>query len=445
MRYKLLCLLIGLSLTAIPILSQEDINSTYEKKSTVSRLDWISYIEGDVRLNNRSARIEGRVIEGDELYTQEGRVEVCLDGDYLRLNHHTKIVFATLQDDSILLDVRYGEVYVQSERTIGFLTPHENFAIQGIYRIEVDRYSTQKFHNPMYEDDFDKWSYWREKEAAQERYYAEEYEEEEEPYRTIAYPYYGGISWWTWYPHWGWWPYWYWSDWYWGWHSFWYWSSWHYGWHPFWSWTNWYRYSYYPYYSNYYYRNNARLMVRKDQLKRRTPQNLGVRRIRSATSKVTTSSTGKQTGSISKSKGIKSTPSRTTVRRTSPTRTGKVKKRKLSSSQYRSTGKIYASRIQTAVKRSIKKSRSSKYTTYGSIGSRYRSSRISSRSYVPRSYSKIKTYGSYSRPSVSRSSSRSSVSRSRSSSSVSRSSSRSSARSSSGSSRSVSSGKVRKR
>jgi len=434
MRNKLLCLLIGLSLIAIPIFAQEDTYSNYEKR-TASMTARISYIEGDAKLNARSAAINARILEGDELYTQEGRVEVYLNGDSLRLNHHTKVVFAALEEESILIDVRYGEVYIQSERTIDFQTPHENFSLQGVYRIEVDRYDTKKFHNPMYEDDFDKWSYWRETEAERERYFAEEeYEEEEEPYSSRAYPYVGGIGWDPWYPHWGWYPYWYWSDWYYGWHSYWYWSSWYYGWHPYMYWTNWYRYSYYPYYSNYYnrygsyyYSGRTRYIVHKDQLKRKTPQNQGVKQIRSTTGTATTTTKGKQPTRVSKSKGIKSTPSRGTVRRTVPSRSGTIKNKKFSSSRLGSIGKTYPSRIQTQIKTSIKKNRYSKYSRYINLRSSYRSPRISSKSYISRSYTRPSTSRSYSRPSISRSYSGSS------------------ARSSSGSSRSVSSGKVRKR
>ncbi len=438
MRNKLLSLLIGLSLTAIPVLAQDYADSSYDQKRAISELAWISYMEGDAKLNARMARINARVLEGDELYTQEGRVEVYLNGDFLRLNHHTKVVFATLQEESILVDVRYGEVYTQSEKTIDFQTPHENFSLNGVYRIEVDRYDTKKFGNPMFEDDFDKWSYRREQVAERQIYYAEEYEEEEEPDTWRSYPYAGWTGWYPWYPSWGWNPYGYWGDWYYGWHSYWYWSSSYWGWHPYMSWMNWYRYSYYPYYSSYYYsRNydrNLRYIVRKDQLKRRTIQNQGVRGIRRTAGTATTTSTGSRRGRISKTKVTRSTPSRGTTRRSPPSRTGTIKKKKISSSQSGSIGRTYPSRIQTPVKTSRKKTRATKYSRYYKTGSSYRSPRISSKSYTSRTYS---------RPSVSRSRSGSSV-RSSSGSSV-RSSSGSSSRSSSGSSRSASSGKVKKK
>ena len=443
MRNKLLCLLIGLSLISIPLLAQDDAYSNYERRSVTSRIARISYIEGDAKLNTQFVQINTRILEGDELYTQEGRVEVYLNGDFLRLNHHTKVVFAGLGEESTLVDVRYGEVYIQSERTIDIQTPHENFSLQGVYRIEVDRYDTKKLRNPMYDDDFDKWSYWREREAGREIYYAEEYEEEEEPYSRRANTYVGGIGWDPWY------PYSYWNDLYYGWHSYWRWTSWYYGWHPYWSWTNWYWNSYYPYYSNYYYRSNyyygssygyyrpnQRYIVRKDQLKRRTPVNQGVKRIGSKTGTATTATKGKQLTRISKSKGIKSTPSGGTARRTVPTKSRTIKKKKISSSRLGSIGRIYPSRIQTRIKTSIKKNKSSTYSRSLNTGSSYRSPKISSRTYTRRSYSKPSTSRSYLKPSTSRSYSRPSTSRSYSG---------SSARSSSGSSRSGSSGKVRKK
>jgi hypothetical protein len=426
MRNKLLCLLIGLPLIAFPLLAQDDAYSNYEKSSAASVTAWISYIEGDAKLNTTVAETNARIIEGDELYTQEGRVEVYLGGNFLRLNHHTKVVFAALGEESILVDVRYGEVYIQSERTIDFQTPHENFSTQGVYRIEVDRYDTKKFHNPMYDDNFDKWSYWREQEAERERYLAEEYEEEE-PYRRRTSVYVVGGAWDPWFHHWGWYPYWYWTDWGYGWHSYWYWSSWYYGWNPYFYWTNWYRYSYYPYYNNYYYgygdyyyRGYRRYVVHKDQLKSKTPRNLGANRIRTTTGTATKTTKGKQPARVSKSKGIKSTPSRGTIRRTVPARSATVKKNKISSSRLGSIGNIYIypSRIQTGAKTSIKKSSYSKYGKSLKSSSRYRSPKISTRSYTSRSSS---------RPSISRSSSRSS------------------GRSISSSSRSGSSGRVRKR
>jgi hypothetical protein len=232
-------LIVGLFLAVAAMLLAQD-----APKTDTQELGFINYTEGEVFFKNSS------ISAGDEVYTQKGRAEVNLNGDYVRINEHSNVGFSILEE-SILLDIRYGEVYIDAENAIEVQTPTERFSLQGLYRIEVDRYKTRKFHNPMLEDEFDKWNYRREKELAGY----------ETPRRSI-YREPNFYSDWAWYPYWSW-P---WIDWNLGWYpvsyyygyypylwqSYWYWTSWNLGWHPYWYWTRGYYYSYYPYYSYYY-------------------------------------------------------------------------------------------------------------------------------------------------------------------------------------------------
>lgn len=367
MKFKVLvALFIGLFFT-IPamLLAQNDSGSAR-----------ISYIEGSVGLNLKQAEINMLISERDELSTQKGRVEVYLDGTCLRLNHYTKVVFANLQEP-MLVDIQYGEVYIEAKTTIEVKTPHEVFPVEGVYRIEVDRYKTKKFHNLMLEDDFDKWTYRRQKELS--RPVAADYRENYRAYYDQYYfsphwyPYWGGINWYVgWYSHW----YWSWANWYLDWYPYWHWGGWYgwYSWYPM-----WYYYSYYPYYYYYphryyygyypdrYYRDDSRVLttVRKSQLQRRVPQSakVGAKQLRKST----------VTGQFSK---------------TSP-----------SVKSLRSPGKIYPSRIRDSRDSNLRSPTRQSSSNYIRPYSNRSKSPTLSRSTTPRSKSSssyIKPYSSYS-------------------------------------------------
>jgi hypothetical protein len=199
----------------------------------------ITYLEGRVDLNSNPAEAGQPLYKGDELSTQKGRVEVCLDGNYLRLNQYSKVVFTDL------VDILFGEVYVEAETPMKIKTPQEVLSLEGEWRIEVDRYKTRKFQNPMLVDDFDKWNYRRQKELAQ---IAKE---------ERRYPDYRDYWYWYWYYYWYWPPL-YWHIWY------------PYYYCVFWYWTGWY-YPYYGYYSYSYRYDRVLTTIRKDQIQKRAP------------------------------------------------------------------------------------------------------------------------------------------------------------------------------
>lgn len=334
----------------------------------------ISYLEGVVTLNLNPAQIDMAISEGDELSTQKGRVEVFLQNGYLWLNRHTQVVFA-----SEGLGVRYGEIYVETEVPIEVKTPHERFSVEGSNRIEVDRFKTRKFQNPMLEDDFDKWVDRREKELAQIA--------EEEQLRYPEYREYRDYS-WTWYPfgyYWTWYPY-YWYSWYWtGWYGF--------GW-------------YYPYYGYYYpYRDyywddqprygSALTTIRKSQLQKRTQERrapeVSRKQLQKSTDRVTTESSRLTKKSVSRS-SMKTYPSR-------------ISNSGLRSATRQSLSKSSSNDIRSYRSRSSTLSRSSSRRSRSPTLSRSPSRSYSSRSIIS---SRSSSRSSFSRSSASRSSSSSS-------------------------------------
>ena len=409
MKGKILIFLLGLFLIAIPALTQK------------ASLD---HLEGDVKLNSVPADFDILISSGDELSTQNGRVEIYLNGSYLWLNTHSKVVFASLQEESILLDLRYGEVYVRTENEIGIQTPHDSFTVNGQYRIEVDRFETKKYPNLRLVDDFDKWTDQREK-----KLFSADYEGNDER----SYYDYEGEAWYPWSWNMAWHPYWYgvWAPvWYYhnyypyAYHSYWHWGSWywHLGWHPFWSWTwypwyysRWSYYSYYPYYSSYYnypfrydpyISGRAFTKIRKDQLQRRPVQNIGAKQLRETTR---TTATFKQRSSQIARPSVKSIGSRTIRKYPSRIKSpGNLRSSYSSASRVRGSQRSYSgTQSRSIYQRSYSSGSSSRY-----IGSRssYRSrslnlSRSASR-YSRSSYSRTIAPRSYSRYSFSRSLSR---------------------------------------
>jgi len=363
-------LIIGLFLALPALLLAQD-----APKTDAQELGFISYTEREVYFKNHS------ISAGDEVSTGNGRAEINLNGDYIRINHYTNVSFAALEE-TILLNIRYGEVYIDAKGIIEVQTPTESFSVEGLYRIEVDRYKTKKFHNPMLEDEFDKWNDRREKELAG-------YETQ----RRSAYWEPNFYSNWAWYPYWSWswadfylglYPVWYYYSYYpYMWQSYWYWTSWYLGWHPYWYWTRSYYYGYYPYYNYYYpyyprypYYSRGRTIIRKSELQR--PDR-------------TSAPTQFRRSEISNSE----------IRSRESVNTSKIASRELRQGiSARNIQKIYPSRISThSLNTIVRRNQSSRYSSssiksYSSFRSSRSSSRVFSRSFSGPRY--------YSRPSISR-------------------------------------------
>ena len=113
MHKKTLALLIGLFLIAPFLISQE----------TSEPIAYISCVEGKVLFQGfEQAELNIPVLERDELTTEKGRVEVDLgNGNFLRLDHDTRVVFAVLEQESILLHIWNGKVYlrINPNRVVG--------------------------------------------------------------------------------------------------------------------------------------------------------------------------------------------------------------------------------------------------------------------------------------------------------------------------------------
>jgi hypothetical protein len=202
----------------------------------------ITYVEGEVFFQNfERAEADMAIKQGDELFTEQGRVEVYLGrGNWLRLDQHTRVVFTSLQRESIKLSVGQGSIYLHLEnKVVEVRTPQENFYPErGIYRLDVEKNKAEIYENPRIVDRFDSWSSSRDEELS--------YPEDE--------PYYD--RWWYSY---GWRPYLY-GNWWWS--PYWYWPYGYAGWDPMWD--------YYPYYYYRYPYYYGRRTIRKGELRRPT-------------------------------------------------------------------------------------------------------------------------------------------------------------------------------
>lgn len=246
MHKKFFVLLIGLFLTMSVVSAQE----IWKKIKTVEKsIVHLNYGEGDVFFQGQNHEA---ISERDGLRTEKGRAEVYLGGrNWLRLNQYTRVVFTGLQAGFIQIYVDYGDIYIQAENTIEIQTPHENFSLRDLYRIEVSGDKTRKIR-PMYEDDFDKWQHWREKEVNRQVNRPGDLSK-----FTIFLGSYGR---WYYNPLWGWtWRPWRWNLIY---SSPWYWTSYYYG--------RWYRDTSGQYWvpGKNYNRRNAQTVIRKNQLRK---------------------------------------------------------------------------------------------------------------------------------------------------------------------------------
>ena len=312
---KFLSVLIGLVLISSIMWAQEEpIN--IEQEEIIAEPARISYAEGIAFLNFEGAEINMLVLAADELKTEEGRIEVCLNGNYFRLDEYTEVTFAALQEDFMSIRIKSGNVYIRVKDEIEVQAPDKETTLTaGLYRIEVGDKKTNIYSNPMIQDNFDRFNDVREKEVSysvEKHYLPEELSEYEyqlygygnwrylapynyvwfpnvaygwQPYyygRWVWYPFYGRTwisydgpwSWlafhygrWQWHSNWGW--YWiptrFWGP---GW-VYWYGIGNYYGWCPI--WYGGYNSYYYRRYGSYYQNSRSKVwtFVHKNQLENR--------------------------------------------------------------------------------------------------------------------------------------------------------------------------------
>jgi hypothetical protein len=202
---------------------------------------WITHVEGRVFFQNfEKAETDMAVNPGDELNTQNGRIEVELgEGNWIRLDRHTRVVFTDIQKDSAKLSLWEGSLYLRlKNQAVEVRSPKEEHLFQNkeLVRINIDQNETKIFKNPPVADDFDGWNRGRDEELASS---------ESEAGRSRSPWFYGGafspfwswssLDWYGWYyPYWSCfrpflWSYYAWPCWYFGCDPFWFGSSWFYG------------------------------------------------------------------------------------------------------------------------------------------------------------------------------------------------------------------------
>ncbi|MGA2586884.1 MAG: hypothetical protein ABSF88_07665 [Candidatus Aminicenantales bacterium] len=194
---------------------------------------WITHVEGRAFFQNfEKAEADMAVKPGDELNTQKGRVEIEIgEGNWIRLDYNTRVVFTDIQKDSATLSLWEGSLYLHlKDQAVKVRSAQEEdlFQDKGLVRIDIDQNKTKIFKNPRVVDDFDGWSRSRDEALTSS-------EPEAGRYRSPWF-YGGAFS-----PFWpgspldlygGFYPYWsYWNSYLWSYYS---WPSWYFGWNPFW-------------------------------------------------------------------------------------------------------------------------------------------------------------------------------------------------------------------
>jgi len=217
---------------------------------SVEAAAWITHVEGRVFFQNfEKAEADMAVKPGDELNTQKGRIEIELgEGNWIRLDHNTRVVFTDIQKDSATLSLWEGSLYLHlKNQAVKIRSSQEEhlFLDKGLVRIDIDQNKTKILKDPRVADDFDGWSRSRDEALASS-------ELEAGRYRS---PWFngGGFS-----PFWPWSPF----DWYGGFYPYWSswrpfmwsyysWPSWYFGWNPFWYGNPW-SYGYGSYFGGFY-------------------------------------------------------------------------------------------------------------------------------------------------------------------------------------------------
>ena len=236
------------------------------KSRAVEPAAWITQVEGRVFFQNfEKAEADMAVKPGDELNTQKGRIEVELgDGNWIRLDRNTRVVFTDIQKGSATLSLWEGSLYLNlKNQAVKVRTAQEEHVFQdkGQVRIDAGPNGTKILNNPKPADnpagadDFDSWSRGRDEALSS---MVSSNDREAGPYRSPWF-YSGAFS-----PFWPWSPF----DWYGGFYPYWSswgpyawsyysWPSWYFGWNPFWYGNPW-SYGYGSYFGGYYARAYGR-------------------------------------------------------------------------------------------------------------------------------------------------------------------------------------------
>jgi hypothetical protein len=138
MHKKIFTVLIGLFLVASLTMAQGITDNSSEP------LAYINYVEGKVLFRDfQKVELNMIIQEGDEINVTDGRVEILLKGGgIIRLDANTRVVFATLADQMIVLEIWSGNIYVKKgEMGIGIKTPDKSFNLsrQDFYLTEPTR------------------------------------------------------------------------------------------------------------------------------------------------------------------------------------------------------------------------------------------------------------------------------------------------------------------
>jgi hypothetical protein len=233
---------------------------------------WITHVEGRVFFQNfEKAEADMAVKPGDELNTQKGRIEVEIgEGNWIRLDHNTRVIFTDIQKDTAALSLWEGSLYLHlKNQAVKVRSAQEEHLFQdkGLIRIDIDQNKANILRNPRVADDFDGWSRSRDEALASN-------EPEIGRYRSPWF-YGGAFS-----PFWGWSQF----DWYWGLYPYWStwspflwsyysWPSWYFGWNPFWFGNPWFN-GYGPYFGGFYAGmyirggRHADRVIRRDEMRR---------------------------------------------------------------------------------------------------------------------------------------------------------------------------------
>lgn len=149
---------------------------------TSEPLAYINYLEGSggrivSQDSLEEAEINMLILQGDELRSQYCWMEIWTRAGYIRLDHNAVVEFTILEEESVMLTIWRGNIYIRAKNRIGIKTFNKSFNLEpGLYRIEVTD-KTKVYKNPMIIDDFDRWNEKREKEirrSTDQRYLPEE-------------------------------------------------------------------------------------------------------------------------------------------------------------------------------------------------------------------------------------------------------------------------------
>jgi len=145
---KKTCVLAIVLIFSLSLLKAEESVYTNDSFARLSFISGNTYIQRASDLSYEEGVVNMPITEGDRLGTTEGRAEIYLGrGNYLRLDHNTKVDFFKLPDrrnDTIQIQVWSGNVYfslrsLEREKGVEIHTPDVSLYIldEGLYRIDV--------------------------------------------------------------------------------------------------------------------------------------------------------------------------------------------------------------------------------------------------------------------------------------------------------------------